>query len=98
MKVRDAYVARHEPEAVRLLARIYWAFLITMFAFVTSTTIVFGVWEFFRMPSINAGLSGVRPQTAFTKVQLQEFLEKFDARAAAFEERMTAPVPVRDPS
>jgi hypothetical protein len=98
VKLRDAYAARHEPEAIRVLARIYWAFLITGFAFTIMTAVGYGVWEFFRMPQADAGLAGVRPQTAFSKAQLQELLEKFDARAAVFEERLTAPVQAKDPS
>jgi hypothetical protein len=98
VKLRDAYAARHEPEAIRILARIYWAFLIVLFSIVVITAVAYGVWEFFRTPTPDAGLSGVRPQTAFTRAQLQELLEKFDARAEKFEEHMTAPVGAKDPS
>ncbi|MBL8158296.1 hypothetical protein JNK62_02060 [bacterium] len=98
IKVKDAYAARHEPEAQRLLAQAYWAFLITSFVAAVIVVIAFGVWEFFRMPVVDESLSGVRPQTAFTKAQLQELLEKFDMRADRFQERLTAPVVARDPS
>jgi hypothetical protein len=98
VKLKDAYAARHEPEAIRLLARMYWSFLIVGLALTVTTAIAFGVWEFFRMPAPDSGTSGMRPQTAFTRAQLQELLEKFDARAARFEERMTAPVSAKDPS
>ena len=98
VKLRDAYAARHEPEAIRVLARIYWAFLITGFTLTVAAAVGYGVWEFFRMPQADAGLSGVRAQAAFSKAQLLELLEKFDERAAAFEERLTAPVQARDPS
>lgn len=98
VKLKDAYAARHEPEAIRLLARAYWAFLILGLALTVVIVISYGVWEFFRMPTIDVGTSGMRPQTAFTRAQLQELLEKFDARAERFEGRMTAPVPVKDPS
>jgi hypothetical protein len=98
IKVRDAYAARHEPEAQRILAQAYWAFLIVVFILSIVVTISFGIWEFFRMPVADEGASGVRPQVAFTKAQLQGILEKFDARADQFQERMTAPVTVRDPS
>lgn len=98
IKVRDAYAARHEPEAQRILAQAYWSFLIVVFILSASVAISFGVWEFFRMPAADEGSAGVRPQVAFTKAQLQGILEKFDARANQFQERMTAPVTVRDPS
>jgi|GEM_PF-1469956 len=98
VKLKDAYAARHEPEAIRLLARMYWAFLIVGLSLTVVTVISYGIWEFFRMPVVDAGISGMRPQAAFTRAQLQELLEKFDARAAKFEERMTAPVSARDPS
>lgn len=98
VKLKDAYAARHEPEAIRLLARMYWAFLIVGLTLTVVTAISYGVWEFFRMPAPDSGASGVRPQTAFTRAQLQELLGKFDARAEKFEGRMTAPVPSKDPS
>lgn len=98
IKVRDAYAARHEPEAQRVLAQAYWSFLILGFAVAVSAGIAYGVWEFFRTPSADEGLAGVRPQAAFSKAQLQELLEKFDLRADRFQERLTAPVTVRDPS
>lgn len=98
IKIRDAYAARHEPEALRILARTYWAFLIVGFILTVLIAISFGVWEFFRMPTTDESLSRVRPQTAFTKAQLQGLLDKFDARATKFQERMTAPVQTRDPS
>ncbi|OHB18799.1 MAG: hypothetical protein A2854_02955 [Parcubacteria group bacterium RIFCSPHIGHO2_01_FULL_56_18] len=98
VKLKDAYAARHEPEAIRLLARAYWAFLILGLTFTVITVISYGVWEFFRMPTVDAGTSGMRPQTAFTRAQLQELLDKFDARAEKFQERMTAPVSAKDPS
>jgi hypothetical protein len=98
VKVRDAYAARHEPEAQRLLARTYWSFLILGFLLATMLTIAYGVWEFFRTPAVDDSLSDVRPQAAFTKPQLQGLLEKFDLRADRFQERLTAPVTVRDPS
>jgi hypothetical protein len=98
VKLRDAYAARHEPEAIRVLARFYWAFLIVVFTVLVIASVAFGIWEFFRMPTMDGGLGGVRPQSAFTKAQLQELLEKFDARAEKFQDRMTAPVLTKDPS
>lgn len=98
VKVRDAYAARHEPEAQRVLAQTYWAFLIVGFALSVGVAISFGMFEFWRMPSTDESLSGVSPQAAFTKTQLEELLLKFDARSNVFQERLTAPVTVRDPS
>lgn len=98
VKLKDAYAARHEPEAIRLLARMYWAFLIVAFTLTVLVVIAYGVWEFFRMPRTDESLSGVRPQVAFTRAQLQQLLEKFDARAERFQERMTAPAAAKDPS
>lgn len=98
VKIKDAYAARHEPEAARLLARIYWASCILGLVLAVLAVIAYGVWEFFRMPIVDENAVRVRPQTAFTRIQLQGLLEQFDARAEKFQERMTAPVPARDPS
>lgn len=98
MKIKDAYTSRHEPEAARVLARMYWAIIITIFAVTASVSVAYGVWEFFRGPTADATDLGVRPQVLFTKVQLESTLKGFDDRAARFQSRLTAPVPIKDPS
>lgn len=98
VNIKDAYAARHEPEALRLIARTYWATLVIGLLIVVISTIGYGVWEFFRTPSPDESISGVRPQSAFTRTQLQELLQQFDARGTSFEESMKAPVTTKDPS
>lgn len=97
MRLKDAYAARHEPEALRILAQGYWAFLLTFSSICAVCAIAYGTWEFFRLPERDESLS-VRPRQAFTKSDLQALLKKYDERAAAFEARRIAPVSVKDPS
>ncbi len=98
MKIQDAYAARHEPEAQRLLARAFWAFLVVTFGVVASMGIAYGVWQFLLVPQHNDTTVGVRPQTIFTRAELEATLKSFDERAARFQTRMTAPVSAKDPS
>ena len=98
IKIKDAYAARHEPEAARILARTYWALIVIICALAASVVIAYGVWEFFRGPTAETSSVTVRPQTLFTKTQLDATLKGFDDRASRFQSRLTAPVPVKDPS
>lgn len=98
VKIKDAYSARHEPEAVRLLARAYWTFLVLVCAVLVTSGVVYGVWEFVRTPAEPESSVSVRSATTFTKGDLQELLKGFGDRALRFEERMKAPVSVTDPS
>ena len=98
MNVRDALAARHEPEAQYLLASLYWSVLVSLFVILVIASLAFGLWEFSWTPVSNETIVGARPQAAFTRVQLQETLEGFNARAERFDERMLAPVSVKDPS
>lgn len=98
MKFKDAYASRHEPEAARVLARTYWASIITIFVLVASTSVAYGVWEFFQGSSLDTSANVVRPKASFTKAQLDTILTGFDGRAARFQSRLTAPVPIKDPS
>lgn len=98
VKVRDAYAARHEPEAARALARIYWASMITLFSCAATLSILYGAWEFFRSPVQDANTITVRPQVAFTKAQLDGTLKGFDGRADRFQQKLTEPITAKDPS
>jgi hypothetical protein len=98
VKLKDAYAARHEPEAARFLARAYWAFLIVMLALMVIGSIVYGAWEFMQAPQHDESGSGLHAQQIFTRVQLEGVLDGFDARAARFQTRMTVPVNAKDPS
>lgn len=101
VKIRDAYAARHEPEAARLLGEWYWTFLITMLTLTIVGGISFGVWEFMRPvsdvqePSVSVG---VGEKKGVTRSDIIKVLEGFDERAAKYESRRVAPVGVKDPS
>ena len=96
VRLQDAYAARHEPEAERVLARAFWAFCTSLFLVSLVVSVAYGAWEFSRMP--RASDDGcVRGQAGFTRAQIQRLLETFDARAETFDERLRMP-PVRDPS
>ena len=100
VKIRDAYAARHEPEAERVLATFYWAFLVTLFSLCVVGALALGVWEFMRPLTGDGSGSSVNAsgRKTLTKSDFQKVLEGLDARAKSFETRHTAPVLVRDPS
>ena len=98
VKIKDAYASRHEPEAERVLAHIYWAFLVVMLSLTIVLSVGYGVWEFFHVPTHEDATLGVRPAATFTRAQLQATLKGFEDRAERFQTRMTAPVTAKDPS
>ncbi len=97
VRIRDAFAARHEPEAIRFLARIYWTVLIVVCAIVSVCAIAYGVWEFFRLPRL-AENANMRAQPAFTKADVQSLLKAYEARGTKFETRLRETIPVKDPS
>ena len=96
VRLRDAYAARHEPEAERVLARAFWAFCTSFFLVSLVASVAYGAWEFSRMPRASEE-GGVRGQAGFTRAQIEGLLDIFDTRAETFDERLRKP-PVRDPS
>ncbi len=96
VRLRDAYARRHEPEAEHVLARAFWAFCTSLFLVAFVAGVIYGAWEFSRMPRPSDG-GNVRGQTGFTRAQIQGLLDAFDARAETFNARLGAP-PARDPS
>lgn len=99
VKIKDAYAARHEPEAARALGEFAWVFMVVLLGLTLLGSILFGARAFFRPLShkVESSVSvGVRK--GVTKVELVKILEAFDARAKEYESRRTAPVPVKDPS
>jgi preprotein translocase subunit SecF len=98
VKIRDAYAARHEPEAQHVLANFYWAFLVILCALSLLSAVFYGAWEFTRPLAEESGSSvtvGVRK--VLSRTDIQKVLEALDSRAGLFDERRTAPA-VRDPS
>ncbi len=99
LKLKDAYHARHEPEAERFLGRVYWAFLIILLALTICGSLGFGVWEFIKpIAVIPEDAVNTRARKVLTKMDLQKILQAFDERAEEYESRKTAPLPVKDPS
>jgi hypothetical protein len=99
VKIRDAYAARHEPEAARVLGEFAWVFMVGLLALSVTLGIAYGVREFLRPLSEEVESSvSVGARKGVTKVELVKLLEAFDARAREYESRRTAPVPVKDPS
>lgn len=96
VRLRDAYSARHEPEAQRVMARAVWAFCAVIFFISLVAGVVYGAWEFTRIPH-GKEESTVRAQTGFTRAQIEGLLKTFDTRAEEFESRVRTPA-VRDPS
>ena len=97
MKLREAFGARHEPEARTLLARAYWSFLIILFASMAVAAVVYGAWEFTRPLEAKSDIVVGTPKTTLNRADLQKVLDGFDARADRFEERRRVPAS-RDPS
>ena len=99
IKIKDAYAARHEPEAQRFLGGAFWSLLILVFSLVVLGSISFGVWEFLQPLTVASDtvVGGGKAKTV-TKGDLEKILDGFDARATKYNSRKTAPVLVRDPS
>ena len=99
LKIKDAYAARHEPEAARRLGEFFWVVLVGLMVIVIVSGIVFGIREFLRplTEEVESSVS-VGQRKGITRAELVKILEAFDARAADYEARRTAPVPVKDPS
>src|SRR5262245_14429774 len=98
--IKDALAGRHEPEAFHLLARVYWAGLVSLLAIVTIASIAYGAWEFMRpLEAANESEVTVGAQNSIlNRAELPKVLDGFDARAARFEELRRSPETVRDPS
>jgi hypothetical protein len=99
VKIRDAFAARHEPEAARVLGEWFWTLLVILLILVTIGSIIFGTREFLKplTQEVEESVS-VGQRKGVTRAELVKILELFDARAKEYELRRTAPVPVRDPS
>lgn len=99
VKIRDAFAARHEPEAARVLGEFFWAFVVCFLGIVVAGSVAFGVWEFLKPLSEETESSvSVAARKGVTRAELVKILEAFDARAKEYQSRRTAPVPVKDPS
>lgn len=99
IKIRDAYAARHEPEAARMLGEVAWMFMLVFLALTIVGGILYGAREFLRPLSAEVESSvSVGARKGVSRADLVKILEAFDARAKEYESRRTAPVPVKDPS
>lgn len=98
IRIKDAFAARHEPEARTALARLFWVICVCIGIVFLLLSIAYGTWEFFRSNAQRGGSIDVRPQIQVTKAQLQELLGKFDQRRVRFEERLEAKGVAKDPA
>ncbi len=99
MSIREAYRARHEPEAQRLLGTFYWTMLIFFLALFVMGGVGYGVWEFKRPLTEGAEESvSVGTKKVITKIEIEKMLQAFEARATMYESRLKAPSPIKDPS
>ena len=99
VKLRDAFRARAEPEAARIVGSAYWAFLLSTLTLLICGGIAFGAWQFFQLPPEDGGAQATQgTKKIFTKASLQKALQVFDERAREYDRRKTAPVPLKDPS
>ena len=97
IKIKDAYVARAEPEAQRILANYFWALLVVLFACICVASIGYGVWQFLQ-PVDTGAAANLPAKKTFTKEDVDTILQGFDARTTDYQTRVVAPVPVKDPS
>ena len=98
IKIKDAYAARHEPEAERFLGSVYWAFLVVALVLMLVGGIGFGVREFVRPIASDSDTTTARKAKTVSKKDLDAVLTDFDERAKEYDTRKIAPVLVRDPS
>lgn len=100
LRLKDAYYARVEPEAARVIGVFYWSALIcTAFVLIVGST-VYGLWEFMQ-PQLGGQAETnvvIPPKKTFTKASIQKVLQGVEARAERYELQKKAPIPVRDPS
>lgn len=100
LRLKDAYHARGEPEAVRILGGFYWSVLILVSALLIAGGIGYGVWEFVqpRMGEVTESSIVIPPKKIFTKSSIQKILQGLDDRARNYDLQKGAPIPVKDPS
>lgn len=98
VRLKDAFAARHEPEAHAILARVYWTVCISFGFICVLGSVAYGAWEFSQNKIQDGTLIDVHPQIQVSKAQLQGVLKKFEERRARFEERLQAPVSIKDPA
>ncbi len=100
LRFKDAYHARTEPEAARVVGVFYWSALIcTAFLLIIGST-VYGLWEFMQ-PQFRGGAESsvvIPPKKTFTKAGIQKVLQGVEERAQRYDVQKQAPIPVRDPS
>lgn len=99
VKIKDAFAARHEPEAARVLGEFFWAFLVCLLVLIAVGSIAFGTREFLKPLSEEVESSvSASARKGVTRAELVKLLEAFDERAKEYDARRTAPVSVKDPS
>ncbi len=98
IKLKDAFAARSEPEAVRILATFYWAVLIMFLVAVALVSIVVG-FEELMTPLTQAPVSSVAgTRKSLSRDDIVNVLHGFEARGKSYEVRKSAPLSVHDPS
>jgi len=100
INIRNAYMYRHRPECVRVLADFYWRILLSLALVIALLSLVYGIHI---LSGVNeSGLSQltsiILPVPKFNKTQLQNTLTTFKDRESKFNYLKTAPQKIPDPS
>lgn len=99
----DAYVHRHRPECVRVLADFYWRVLLSVSLGILLIAVGYGtaklssvIGESDSVLSQSAGTT--QPVANLSKAQLQDTLAAFSEREARFNALKTAAQKISDPA
>lgn len=99
-RARRAWVYRDEPEHARVLAELYWRFLIVFTVLIVAGFSVYGGYLFFSARSLEKeevllSGAGIVP---FNKAELRTMLEGFAERERRYEALKSEPPQIADPS
>jgi len=100
-RIRDLYAGRYDPESLRVLAYSYWEFLLAVVCISIIGIAVFGFYIFSGViHNLNAPFRArsATPDATLNRAQLDETLNAFIAREAAFNAAKSAPPSATDPS
>lgn len=99
MSIREAYRARHEPEAQRVLGTFYWTILVILLILMVGGGLGYGAWQF-KQPLVEGTEESVSvsAKKVITRTEIEKVLQAFEARSSKYDERLNAPPPVKDPS
>ncbi len=101
--IRDAYMYRHVPECMRVLADFYWRLLLFVALGVLALSLVYGVTKLSYVIAENdrtfsQSVNATQQAPKLDKTQLQATIKAFREREERFNSLKTVPQKISDPS